>query len=120
MKKKVLLGLAPLLLGLLLSAGAAVAGDPVASVPLAPQSAVAAPACLTQQAPALAVAGEAQAPAALDLFLPEALQAAPSPCPLIGCLDDNGYCRRDSDCNAAPGGVCNLFCPRQGCCGYPG
>jgi hypothetical protein len=50
--------------------------------------------------------------------------AAPAPaeaaiCPLIGCVDDD-YCRRDRDCDARPGGVCNLFCPTRGCCGYSG
>ncbi|HYO14746.1 MAG TPA: hypothetical protein VE685_16255 [Thermoanaerobaculia bacterium] len=39
-------------------------------------------------------------------------------CPEIGCVNDQ-YCRRDRDCTAAPGGVCNLFCATRGCCSYP-
>lgn len=45
-------------------------------------------------------------------------EAAPQICPLIGCANDE-YCRRDRDCNTAPNGVCNLFCPTRGCCSYP-
>jgi hypothetical protein len=103
MMKKALRYSVPLVLGLLLGAGMAVAAD------LAPQS--------PQPTVAAAPACETQAPAIADLFTPE-----PQPeaiCPLIGCVNDE-YCRRDRDCTAAPGGVCNLFCPTRGCCSYPG
>ncbi|HEX6901342.1 MAG TPA: hypothetical protein VF789_16575 [Thermoanaerobaculia bacterium] len=53
---------------------------------------------------------------AFGAFTPTPAEAAI--CPLIGCVDDN-YCRRDRDCTARPGGVCNLFCPTRGCCSYP-
>ena len=105
--KKTLLGSVLLLLGLMIGAGMAVAA-PVPGMPGAPHCAVEAP------SPVPAVAA-VQAPA-VDLFPP-----APQPaaiCPLIGCANDQ-YCRRDRDCTAAPGGVCNLFCPTQGCCSYP-
>ena len=72
------------------------------------QAALPAPVCDAQSS--------APAPAAADLFTPE-----PQPlaiCPEIGCVNDQ-YCRRDRDCTAAPGGVCHLFCPTQGCCAYP-
>ena len=111
MIREILRRSALLLLGLMLSTGFAVAGQ------LAPQPTLAAPACEAQspvQEPALADA--AQAPVELNLFTPEPQPAAI--CPLIGCVN-NEYCRRDRDCNAAPGGVCNLFCPTLGCCVYP-
>lgn len=53
---------------------------------------------------------------ATGAFTPMPAEAAI--CPLIGCVDDQ-YCRRDRDCTARPGGVCNLFCPTRGCCSYP-
>ncbi len=28
-------------------------------------------------------------------------------------------CRKNSECTAAPGGTCNLVCPKNGCCVYP-
>lgn len=99
-----------LTLGLLLATGLAFAADPAPALPQAPVCDAQAP------APTFAVQNAAQAPAALDLFTPEALPAAI--CPKIGCVNDQ-YCRRNSDCTAAPGGVCNLFCPTQGCCAYP-
>ena len=52
---------------------------------------------------------------ALGAFTPKPAEAAI--CPLIGCVDDQ-YCRRDSDCTAAPNGTCNLFCATKGCCRY--
>lgn len=101
MMKKALRYSVPLVLGLLLGAGMAVAGD---LAPQVPQPAVAAaPAC------------EAQPPAEAGLFTPE--PEAVAICPEIGCFE---YCRRDRDCTTSPGGVCNLFCPTQGCCSYPG
>jgi hypothetical protein len=105
--KKTLLCSGLLLLGLMLGAGMAVAA-PVPGVPEAPLCAVQAPSPL----PAVVAV---QAPT-VDLFLPASQPAAI--CPLIGCVNDQ-YCRRDRDCTAAPGGVCNLFCPTQGCCSYP-
>jgi hypothetical protein len=103
--KKTLLGSFLLILGLVLGAGMAAAGD----LP------VAAPVCAAEiSAP---VPAPTPAPAVNDLLAP-----APQPaaiCPLIGCVNDE-YCRRDRDCTTAPGGVCNLFCPTQGCCSYPG
>lgn len=99
-----------LILGLVLATNA-FAGD------LAP-AALPAPLCDAQAqapAPALLVTDAAQTPAVPDLFTPEPL---PLVCPLIGCVNDQ-YCRRDRDCTTAPGGVCNLFCPTQGCCAYP-
>jgi hypothetical protein len=46
--------------------------------------------------------------------LPGIIEANPNICPRIGC--PLGYCRTDADCG--PGGTCNLFCPKQGCCAY--
>jgi hypothetical protein len=105
--KKTLRYALPLILALALGAGMAAAGD----LPLA------APLCKTQPpAPALAPASGPQAPTPADLFAPQPQPAAI--CPLIGCVNDE-YCRRNSDCTTAPGGVCNLFCPTRGCCAYP-
>jgi hypothetical protein len=103
MVKKALRYSAPLVLGLLLGAGMAAAGD------LGPQTA--------QPAVEAAPVCEAQAPAVDGLFTPE--PQAVAICPEIGCVNDQ-YCRRDRDCTTAPGGVCNLFCPTRGCCSYPG
>lgn len=64
----------------------------------------------------LAAQGQATAPTAIELIAPKPQPAAI--CPLIGCADGD-FCRRDRDCTAAPGGVCNLFCPTRGCCSYP-
>lgn len=91
------------ILGLALWAGVAVAGDPAPVLP--PQDSV----------PAMTSA--VQTPLELDLFTP-APQAV-AICPKIGCVNEE-YCRRDRDCTTAPGGFCNLFCPTQGCCSYPG
>jgi hypothetical protein len=110
MKKNVLRCSVPLILALVLGTGMAVAGD---LAPAVPQPAVTALVCA---APAPAVAEAIQAPAVADLFTPAPQTAAI--CPLIGCANDE-YCRRDRDCTAAPGGVCNLFCPTKGCCAYP-
>ena len=100
--KKALRDSVLVILALVLCTGAAVAGD------LAPALVI---------APAPAMTPTAPAPLELDLFAP-APQAV-AICPKIGCVNDQ-YCRRDSNCTAAPGGVCNLFCPTQGCCSYPG
>jgi len=102
--KKTLLCSILLIFGLVLGAGMAAAGD----LP------VAAPVCKAQLSTPVPTA---PAPAAADLFAPAPRPAAI--CPLIGCANDQ-YCRRDRDCTTAPGGVCNLFCPTQGCCSYPG
>jgi len=99
--KKALRNSILMILALVLCTGAAVAGD------LAPA---------TPQDPAPAMTSAVQPPLELDLFTP-APQAV-AICPKIGCVNDQ-YCRRDSNCTAAPGGVCNLFCPTQGCCSYP-
>lgn len=99
--KKALLGLFLLVLALIFSAGLVSAETP-------------APVC-TAVSPLVATAP--QAPVTTDLFTPQAETKAI--CPLIGCVNDQ-YCRRDRDCTTAPGGVCNLFCPTQGCCSYPG
>lgn len=116
MTRKALLRFVPLVLALVLTTGAAFAGNPAPSVPQTPQPAVAADLLCEMQAPALAKAEAVQAPTPLDLFTPESQQAAI--CPLIGCVNDQ-YCRRDRDCTTAPGGTCNLFCPTRGCCAYP-
>ena len=100
--KKTLQGSALLLLTLMLGTGLA-----AAAVPSLPSSVCAAP---------VAAVTAPQAPPTVDLFAPEPQSAAI--CPLIGCANDE-YCRRDRDCTAAPGGVCNLFCPTKGCCSYP-
>jgi hypothetical protein len=119
MKRKALRCAVPLVLALALGTGLAAAGDPAPVAAKAPRLALpAAPVCeAPSQAPQPAVADAAtQAPIAIDLFAPQ-----PQPkaiCPLIGCVNDQ-YCRRDRDCTAAPGGVCKLFCPTQGCCSYP-
>lgn len=105
--KKTLLGSVLLLLGLML--GAAMAGAaPVPGVPGAPR-------CAVQEPSPVPAVVAVQAPA-VDLFLPTPQPAAI--CPKIGCVNDE-YCRRDRDCTTAPGGICNLFCPTQGCCSYP-
>jgi hypothetical protein len=117
--KKALFWSALLVLGLVLGAGVAVAGDLAASAPQAQPPAtkmlVEAPLCQAQASvPAPAVADTPQAPAT-NLFLPQPAPAAI--CPLIGCVDDE-YCRRDRDCTRFPNGRCNLFCPTRGCCAY--
>lgn len=94
--KKALRDSVLMILGLVLCTGVAVAGD------LAP--------AMTPAAPATSVELS-------DLFAP-APQAV-AICPRIGCVNEE-YCRRDRDCTTAPGGVCDLFCPTQGCCTYPG
>ena len=108
--KKTLRPVVLLILTLVLGAVASFALDqaPLCKTP-APAVAVA------QPAPVPAVAQAAQPPA-LALFTPAPKQAAI--CPLIGCVNDE-YCSRDRDCTTAPGGTCNLFCPKQGCCVYP-
>src|SRR5262245_37984943 len=103
--KKTLQGSILVLLTLILGAGMAAAAVPSLPSPVAPACA----------APVAAIAVP-QAPTTVDLFAPEPQPAAI--CPLIGCVNDQ-YCRRDRDCTAAPGGVCNLFCPTRGCCSYP-
>jgi hypothetical protein len=110
--KKTLRYFVPLILGWVLGTGMAIAGEPKLALPPAPQPAVVTAAvCETpSSAPGTTAAVET------DLFTPE-----PQPmaiCPLIGCVDGES-CRRDRDCTAAPGGVCNLFCPTRGCCSYP-
>ena len=107
--KKTLRYFVPLILGWLLGIGTAIAEDSKLASPSAPQPAVAAAACETLS-PAATPAME------IDLFAAEPQPAAI--CPLIGCVDGQS-CRRDRDCTAAPGGVCNLFCPTRGCCAYP-
>ena len=100
--KKALRDSVLVILGLVLCTGMAVAGD------LAP---------VTPQASALVMTPAVQtSPELFDLFAPT--PQAVAICPEIGCVNDQ-YCRRDRDCTAAPGGVCNLFCPTQGCCTYP-
>jgi hypothetical protein len=106
--KKALRCSVPLLLGLVLGTGMAVAEDLGVAPSQAPQSAVKAPVCESQP--------PAQAPTLDELFTPPAEPAAP--CPRIGCGGDQ-FCKQDRDCTAAPGGVCNLFCPSMGCCSYP-
>jgi hypothetical protein len=103
--KKALLCCVPLVLAWFLCTGMAAAGDLTAAVPT---PAVATP-------PVCEVQIQAAQPA-VELFAPQPQPAAI--CPLLGCVNDD-YCRRDRDCTAAPGGVCNLFCPTQGCCAYP-
>jgi hypothetical protein len=102
--KKTLLGSILLVLALVLGAGLAAAQTP------APACQAAAPSLEAIQAPAAV-------PVPAGLFAPQAEEKAI--CPLIGCVNDE-YCRRDRDCSRLPGGVCNLFCPTQGCCSYPG
>jgi hypothetical protein len=100
------------ILGLMLGAGVSVAGD-LATAPDAAQASTLV--CAAQQpASAPAVVMPAQAPDVPFMLSPEPAAI----CPLLGCANDE-YCRRDRDCTTAPGGVCNLFCPTQGCCAYP-
>jgi hypothetical protein len=63
---------------------------------------------------ALVVALGSLTPAISDLFVSKPLEAGP--CPRIGC--PSGFCKQDSDCTAAPGGICDHFCPSMGCCVY--
>jgi hypothetical protein len=114
--KKSLLRIIPLAL-LLLSAtmAPAVAGEP-------------APAPAVQPAVAAAPAGCAQQsvdPVAGALGVAPAVQSVPAPlfashpCPVVRCL--YSPCTQNSQCTAAPGGTCNLYCthPKAGCCAYP-
>jgi hypothetical protein len=104
-----------LLLGMMFGIHAATAADPSTAAPALVPTPEAI--CEAQQpATAPAVALQFLAPEAAGLFAPALQQAAI--CPLIGCVNDE-YCRRDRDCTSAPGGVCDLFCPTQGCCAYP-
>jgi hypothetical protein len=104
--KKALLYIVPLVLAWMLGAGMAAASDLIVAMPT--PAVTAPPVCEAQGQPAEA--------AAVELFAAQPQPAAI--CPLIGCVDDDS-CRRDRDCVAAPGGVCNLFCPTRGCCAYP-
>lgn len=103
--KKALLYSVPLVLAWMLGAGTATAANPTAPVPQ--------PALVT---PPVCAAQEQPTEPAVELLVPQPQPAAL--CPLIGCVDDD-FCRRDRDCTARPGGVCNLFCPTRGCCSYP-
>lgn len=110
--KKTLRYFVPLIFGWMLGTGMALAVDPQLALQPAPQ-----PAIVAAAAPGPLLMTPAAKPAAeSDLFTPKPQPAAI--CPLLGCVNDQ-YCRRDRDCTAAPGGVCNLFCPTQGCCAYP-
>lgn len=100
----------------MLCASMGIAAEPVAPLPQTPQPAIAGESCHGEAVLPLVADEASTAPAPLDLFTPEAQPAAI--CPLIGCVNEE-YCRRDRDCTTAPGGVCNLFCPTQGCCRYP-
>jgi len=90
---------------------------------------------LTAAAVAPALAGEAPAAIAAPAAAPALCPAAPAaqaqhgtppagltPDPLfaalctVGCV--NTSCRRNSDCTAAPNGVCVFACPKVGCCSY--
>jgi hypothetical protein len=88
---------------------AAWAQQPAApAAPATPQPAVCAPA-----ATLLPVAGVAVTP------LEELLTPAPAPQAICRFRCPTTECHRDSDCTAAPGGVCTTVCPSQGCCSYP-
>ena len=52
----------------------------------------------------------------LLLGIAPALKAAPPTCQVF-CVTTP--CKKSSDCTAAPGGTCNLACPKTGCCVYP-
>lgn len=52
----------------------------------------------------------------LLLGLAPALKAAPPTCQVF-CV--SSPCSKASQCTAAPGGTCNLACPKNGCCVYP-
>jgi hypothetical protein len=54
--------------------------------------------------------------ATLLLAIAPALRAAPSTCQVF-CV--SSPCHKNSECRAAPGGSCNLACPKTGCCVYP-
>jgi hypothetical protein len=97
-----------LLLGLVFTTGLGIAGDLGCAPSQAPQPTVKGPVCDARQQP--------EAPALAELLTPAPQPAGP--CPRIGCVD-GGFCKQDRDCTAAPGGVCNLFCPSMGCCSYP-
>ncbi|HEV8581097.1 MAG TPA: hypothetical protein VGX68_18680 [Thermoanaerobaculia bacterium] len=114
--KKSLRYLVPLILGWVLCTGAAFAGGAELAFPSATQSAIESAAVMEALSSTQAKAAEATPMLDLELFTP-----APQPaaiCPRIGCVNEE-YCRRDRDCTARPGGVCNLFCPTLGCCSYP-
>lgn len=44
------------------------------------------------------------------------ISAAPPTCSVF-CV--SSPCNKDRDCTDAPGGTCNLVCPKTGCCVYP-
>lgn len=52
----------------------------------------------------------------LLLAIAPALKADPQVCQVF-CV--SSPCQKNSDCTAAPGGTCNLACPKTGCCVYP-
>ena len=114
--KKSLLLIAPLAL-LLLAAGfaPAVAGEPAPSV--AVQDLAATSAACPQQSLVPTVDALSVAPAGQSVAEP--LLAARPPCPVVRCLFSP--CTQNSECTAAPGGSCNLYCthPKAGCCVYP-
>jgi hypothetical protein len=106
----------PMILGCVLGAGMAIAADAKLASPPAPRPAVVAPAVGETPVAVPGLTAVATPAVEIGLFTPVPQPAAI--CPLIGCVNDD-YCRRDRDCTAAPGGVCNLFCPTLGCCSYP-
>lgn len=106
--RKPLLWIAPLVL--LLSA-AAVAPAWAGGAPVAP-AIVTAPAAAPALCPA-APAAQAQRGTPPAGLTPDPLFAALC---TVGCVDTS--CRRNSDCTAAPNGVCVFACPKVGCCSY--
>lgn len=53
---------------------------------------------------------------ALLVGITPVLDAKPTTCQVF-CV--SSPCQKDSNCTDAPGGTCNLVCPKTGCCVYP-
>lgn len=45
--------------------------------------------------------------------------SAPADPPTCQVFCVTSQCSNNNQCNAAPGGSCNLACPKVGCCVYP-
>lgn len=113
---KPLLRIAPLALLLLFSTLApAAAGEP-APAPAAQPAAAEAPAGCPQQSVDPVADALGVAPAFRSVPAP---LFASHPCPVVRCL--YSPCTHSSECTAAPGGSCSLYCthPKAGCCTYP-
>jgi hypothetical protein len=101
-----------LTLALMAAPGVPWAAEDSAPAPLEPALAVAP----MGSCEALALQIPADAPD-LSLGLPVTPVPAAPPC-RIRC--PTTWCQSDSQCTAAPGGVCTPVCISRGCCSYPG